>query len=71
MACSAAHSGQASGDLEAIDRAAGDDFIGERGAEILHRPETLDEVVHHIDIEQKKHPQRRDLPGIGLSQVNA
>jgi len=71
LACSAAHSGQASGDLEAIDRAAGSDFIGERGAEILHRPETLDEVVHHIDIEQKKNPQRRDLPGIGLSQVNA
>jgi len=56
LACSAAHSGQAGGDLEAIDRAAGDDFIGERGAVILHRPETLDEVVHHIDIEQERSP---------------
>jgi len=71
LACLAAHSGQTSGDLEAIDGATGSDFIGERGAEILHRPETLDEVVHHIDIEQRKNPQRHDLPGIGLSRVNA
>jgi hypothetical protein len=38
---------QTSGDLEPIDGAACDDFIGERGGEILHRPETLDEIVHH------------------------
>jgi len=56
LACSAAPSGQTSGDLEAIDRSAGDDFIGERGAEILHRLETLDEIVHHIDIEQERSP---------------
>jgi hypothetical protein len=38
---------------------------------ILHRPETLDEIVHHIDIEQERSPQCRDLPGIGLNQENA
>src|SRR5262245_17674450 len=63
--------GQTSGDLEAIDGAAGSDFVGERGGEILYRPETLDEVIDDIHVEQERGLQCRDLPGIGLSQVNA
>src|SRR5215510_3066698 len=61
---------QTSSDLETIDGAAGDEFLGQRSGEILHRPETLDEVVHHIYIEQEKGSQCRDLSDICLSQVN-
>jgi len=54
-----------------IDGAAGDDFIGERGGEILHRPETLDEVIDDIHVEEQKEAKLSDLAHIGGGEINA
>src|SRR5262245_32034189 len=62
---------QTSGDLETIDGAAGDDFISQRGGEILHRPETLDEVVDDIHVEEQKEVKLSDLARIGGGEINA